>query len=217
MIYFNAHTHQQSEEPDSISLVNLEIQERLLTDFPEPDSRTIYSSGIHPRAINDGWQKDLQTIESLLQQKKLSAIGECGLDKVCNTPFELQEKVFIAQITLANEYHVPLIIHCVKAFDHLLSIRKNLSISCPMVIHGYRGGTGLTSQLLKERFLYFSFGSNYSTDSLKKIPPERLFMETDVSSISIITAYRQVASTLQISEQVLAEQTLTNKKRVFPL
>ncbi len=217
MIYFNTHTHQQSEEPDSISLVNLEIQERLLNEFPEPNSSTIYSFGIHPWTINDGWEKDLKTLESLLQQNKLSAIGECGLDKVCNTPFELQEKVFTAHITLANKYHVPLIIHCVKAFDPLLSIRKKLSHCCPMVIHGYRGGTRLTSQLLKEGNLYFSFGPNYSTDSLKRIPPERLFMETDVSSISIISVYRQVASTLNISEQVLAEQTLTNKKRVFPL
>ncbi|MDD4636205.1 MAG: TatD family hydrolase, partial [Bacteroidales bacterium] len=167
--------------------------------------------------IPERWEKDLQTLALLLQQKKCSALGECGLDKLSDTPIELQEKVFNAQITLAHTHHLPLIIHCVKAFDQLLSIRKKHAHSCPMIIHGYRGGTGLTSQLLKENNLFFSFGANYSTESLKMVPPERLFIETDISPLSIITLYRQVASTLQISEQLLAEQILSNKKRVFPL
>lgn len=217
MIYFNAHTHQQSDAPDSISLVNLEIQESILTDCPGSDPRTIYSCGIHPQAIHEAWEKDLHTIECLLQQKKLSALGECGLDKLSDTPAELQEKVFNAQIALAHTHHVPLIIHCVRAFDQLLSIRKKQAISDTMIIHGYRGGAGLTAQLLKADHLYFSFGANYSADSLKMIPTERLFIETDTTSVSLMTLYRQVASTLQISEQLLAEQILSNKKRVFPL
>lgn len=217
MTYFNAHTHQTSDEPDSISLVNLEIQESLPTECPASDPRILYSCGIHPRAIHEAWEKDLQTIECLLQQKKLSALGECGLDKLSDTPAELQEKVFNAQIALAHTYHVPLIIHCVKAFDQLLSIRKQQAYSGAMIIHGYRGGAGLTAQLLKADHLYFSFGANYSTESLKMIPVERLFIETDTTSLSLVTLYRQVASTLQISEQLLAEQILSNKKRVFPL
>ena len=62
------------------------------------------------------------------------ALGECGLDKKVQTPLDLQQEVFERQLTLAEKYKKPVIIHCVAAFQELIAIKKKLKLS---VCKGY--------------------------------------------------------------------------------
>lgn len=52
------------------------------------------------------------------------AIGECGLDKYSQVDFDIQKQYFIKQIELSELTHKPLIIHCVKAYNELLNLKK---------------------------------------------------------------------------------------------
>ena len=62
------------------------------------------------------------------------AIGECGLDLLNNEQLSLQNEIFASQIKLANEFHLPLIIHCRQLDQQLYDILKNYAIDSSMKI-----------------------------------------------------------------------------------
>lgn len=62
------------------------------------------------------------------------AIGECGLDLLNNEQLSLQTEIFISQIKLANEFHLPLIIHCRQLDQQLFDIVKQTVLDCSMKI-----------------------------------------------------------------------------------
>ena len=102
-----------------------------------PACRTIYNNGteyvagrsislgIHPWHISDKWRDDLAAITILAKEDNVVAIGECGLDALKSpAQIEVQEEIFKAHIQLSEALQKPLIIHCVKAFDRLIALRK---------------------------------------------------------------------------------------------
>jgi Tat protein secretion system quality control protein TatD with DNase activity len=62
------------------------------------------------------------------------AIGECGLDLLNNEQLVFQTEIFAAQIKLANEFHLPLILHCRQLEEQLLEILKQYAIDSSMKI-----------------------------------------------------------------------------------
>jgi TatD DNase family protein len=75
MQFFNFHTHQTTNQPNVLELVN---------QYPQDFEASIpfYSIGIHPWYIKeDRIDDDLKIIEDKLQTENCLAIGECGLDK----------------------------------------------------------------------------------------------------------------------------------------
>ncbi len=80
--------------------------------------------GIHPNDATAQWREDIQHFASLVSdtKNKIVAIGECGIDKhYPNYNLALQQDVFKAQIELALEYNLPLVIHMRNASDETLS------------------------------------------------------------------------------------------------
>lgn len=73
------------------------------------------SVGIHPNDCTDTWKNDLKQLQAWVKRKqehKIVAIGECGLDKhYSDYNLERQKDVFKAQIELALEYDLALIVH----------------------------------------------------------------------------------------------------------
>lgn len=71
--------------------------------------------GVHPGYVDESTTNHL---ESLIQEKKVVAIGECGLDLYWRQDnYELQKKVFIEHIELAAKHHLPLVIHTRSSFE----------------------------------------------------------------------------------------------------
>jgi TatD DNase family protein len=62
------------------------------------------------------------------------AVGECGLDLLNQEQIPLQTEIFSSQIKLANEFHLPLILHCRQLDQQLLDILKNSSLDSSMKI-----------------------------------------------------------------------------------
>ncbi|CAF1014288.1 unnamed protein product [Rotaria sordida] len=75
------------------------------------------------------WNNTLSIVPESLKSK---AIGECGLDLLNNEQLSLQTEIFISQIKLANEFHLPLIIHCRQLDQQLFDILKKFSIDSSM-------------------------------------------------------------------------------------
>ena len=157
------------------------------------------------------------------------AIGESGLDRLCDTPYELQLSVFHEEVILSEELQKPLFLHCVRAIDDMLRIRKELNAHQPWIWHGYRGNAQQLGQLLKlsEQALlpsgragrgpfYFSFGPHFNTEALLACPFDRLLLETDDDTTTAIAdLYAEVARLRNIPLESLIKQMHTNFHTLF--
>ena len=168
------------------------------------------SVGIHPWNISSKWEEDFADITKYAMYDNVKAIGECGLDTIkSQASLKLQEEIFSAHAQLAESAKKPLIIHCVKAFDTLLAIRKEINPQQAWIIHGFRGKPEQSKQLIKAGF-FISLGEKYNPDSARAIPLERLLIESDESSLPIDKIYDSVANIKSISIEALVLQIETN-------
>lgn len=172
------------------------------------------SIGIHPWHINDNWKSELASIAEWAKFTNVVAIGECGLDMLKSpADIELQEEIFLTHAQLAEEMQKPLIIHCVKAYDRLMALRKELKPRQAWIIHGFRGKPQLAAQLVNAGF-NISLGERFNPDSAKAIPTNKLFIESDESSLPIINIYTAVAKAKEMTTEQLVLLVMANA-RIF--
>lgn len=177
--------------------------------------------GIHPQEFFDksgppagGSNLELwiEELGVLAKNKKVIAIGECGLEyyihpasnaiPLTEEQKQWQKKAFSAQIALAQELGLPLILHCrpsagtQDAYEDLMSILQDSRFKnqdSKYVLHCYMGDTEVTEKFLTLSNVYFSFTGNITypvkkslvgtkddlTETVKTIPLDRIFTETD--------------------------------------
>lgn len=213
MNYFNLHTHKSSNNKDVFDLIN---------QYPHEFDATIesYSIGIHPwQIVEDRISSDLKIIEEKLQTKNCLALGECGLDKRIEVSFQLQQEIFEKQLTLAQKYQKPVVIHCVAAFQEVIAVKKKLKVEVPMIIHGFSKNNQTAKQLLDNGF-YLSFGKNLMQNPdletiFKNIPENRFFLETDMIAETIEDVYTLAAKYKNIRIEELQELIAINFEKVF--
>lgn len=185
------------------------------------DKPNYYSYGLHPWYITEETYEDqLRKLQIRADEKRCVAIGECGLDKLCKVDYNLQEKVFIEQIKIANHYKKPLIIHCVKAFNELINCLNLNDNEVPVIIHGFNNNENIARVLLNHG-CYFSFGKallgyeSNAAKTIKNIGRKNFFLETDDADISIKYIYRKAAELLGIDEEILKQQIQSNFENIF--
>ncbi len=213
MEFFNLHTHHYTGSSGILELVN---------QYPAEFDAAIptYSIGIHPwKIVVENVTAELQVIEHQLPFENCLALGECGLDKRIEVPFDLQLEVFEKQLLLAEKYRKPVVIHCVAAFQETIALKKQLGISVPMIIHGFSKSEELAQQLLDNSF-YLSFGKyllrNPELESVfKDVPNDRFFLETDTIEEGIREVYQLAARYRNIDLETLKQTVNTNFKKVF--
>ena len=172
------------------------------------------SVGIHPWHINDNWKRKFTAIAEYAKAANVVAIGECGLDTLKSTAtIELQEEILKAHILLAEELQKPLIIHCVKAYDRLIALHKDMKPQQPWILHGFRGKPQQAVQLIIAG-LYISLGEKFNTESAKVIPMGKLFIESDESYAAIADIYSAIAVAKDTTCRELAHQIMANA-RIF--
>lgn len=158
----------------STAVVNLPVGES-----PEPGFR--YSAGIHPWNVDDVDFSVWQWLEHVVNLPEVVAIGESGLDALCNADMGEQISVFCKMVEISEMVRKPLIIHCVRAWNNLFSVFKDMKPSQPWVIHGFRGKPELAMRLLGCGF-YLSYGNRFNVESLRLTPDPRLLVESDEGS-----------------------------------
>ena len=189
-VYYDIHAHsaQTSVAEDVVACYNVIVGKGTLSDV---SSGQPVSCGIHPWYIREeAVVEQLARFRELVLNEQVIMIGEAGLDKQISIPLDMQVKVFEEQIRVSEELKKPLIIHCVRAWEELIAIRK-------------KGEQA--EQLLKQGF-YLSFGEHFQESALRKAWPERLLIETDESSCPIQEIYQHIAAALQISVDELGYQ-----------
>ncbi len=214
------HTHKQEIDSQGKSIINYP----LLADSPlyiplagdvEVDRGYYYSVGIHPWELTEhNAGQLLDYLKQQLRRKQLVAVGEAGLDKLAVAPIEFQLAVFKEQVKLSEKCGLPLIIHCVKAMDELLAVKKEFRPQQAWIWHGFRRKPEQAMQLLKKGF-YLSFGEHYSDETMRTVPDERLFLETDNSSLDIEDILCRAAKVRGVEVEALRETIRRNIQNVF--
>jgi len=199
MDFLDFHHHKQIQ----LGIYNLNHQEAI------PD--TMFSAGIHPKDITKNWKSDFEEIKKKTSDKNCIAVGECGLDGLITVDEKLQNEVFQAHLSWAEEIRKPVIIHCVRRFSQILHFKK---AKIPLIIHGFNKKETIAEELLNSGF-YLSFGrAALESLSLQKIirniPIDRLFLETDNSDFSIQNLYEKVAEVRSVSVENLKNQMWEN-------
>lgn len=137
-----------------------------------------FSAGLHPWDVTEDFDSQLDALKVLLANPRVPAVGECGFDALKGPSHDLQEQAFVRQVQLSEQFRKPMILHVVRDFDSVIRLRRTLKPEQPWLIHGFRGGPEQMNQLYAQGILV-SFGIKHNPESLKAVPSERLFLETD--------------------------------------
>jgi len=216
--FVDIHTHTAKTADDLIQIVNLDLEQLC----PE---QGYYSYGIHPWEMDNADFKPEKAF-SLLEEKLLSpnvlALGEAGLDKMHKESFEQQIVLFERQIELSEALQKPMIMHDVKSHNEILALRKKHKAKQPWILHGFNG-TEQDIRQLTGRGLYLSVGESLLhserkiTKSLKNIPLDLLFLETDMAEIGVEKIYEAAAKLLEMDLSALQTRIFANFARLFEL
>jgi len=209
MKYYNVHSHYPVALVDEFAIVDLSGKDVAVED-------SYFSQGMHPLLLSRlNLNDESIRICKSSRDKRMLAIGECGLDKLSSTSLSVQIMVFELLIGYSELYGMPLIVHCVKAFDELIAIYKRLQPKQRWIIHGFRGNEHQLMQLLKYGF-GFSFGKYFNANALRSVPDDRLFAESDDNqSADIREVYRTIAEVRQVSDSHLSKVIEDNFLKTF--
>lgn len=171
------------------------------------------TAGIHP------WDADREDTDALAARLEgAQAVGETGLDYARGAGREAQLAAFRAQLALAHSHGLPVVLHCVRAFEPVM---LELAACEPraVIFHGFIGSPEQARRALARGY-YLSFGertfaSPRTTEALRETPPAQLFLETDDSDVPIEEIYARAAAAKGVTVEALKRATTQNYERIF--
>lgn len=179
----------------------------------------IYAAcGLHPEDIpqteGELWKTIFEIKELVLQNQKVVAIGEIGLDYYWRKDNkELQKEAFEKQIEIANQLNLPISIHTRDSIDDTISILRKIKIKKSGVLHCCPFNPELVKQGLNAG-LYIGFGgtctfknSRNAQKIVEMVPLEKMLIETDAPYLAPepVRGTRNDSSNLKYVVQKLAE------------
>ena len=209
-----------------------------IAELAERYEKGVYAAiGLHPIHARDGF--NCEQYKQLAQSSKVVAIGEIGLDhKEEYVSFkEKQKEIFLAQLELAKELHLPIIFHCRMAHDDLINIlNSQLSIhnsKLEGVVHCFTGKQAQADKYLAMG-LYLGFNGIIFKmnldDIIKKTTLDRILIETDCPYLTppsagaernepIYVRYiaEKIAQVKGMDYEEIVETTTENAKKLFKI
>ncbi len=189
--------------------------------------------GVHPHNAKYWNSETEKKLLALLENNRVKAVGEIGLDFYYNfSPKEEQIAAFKAQIEIAKEFGLPIIIHLRDAFDDAAKILFENGIKG--VLHSYTGKPDFLKEGLK--FGYFASFSGMITfkkadnirESFMETPLEGLLLETDAPYLApvpkrgkrnepsfVVYTYKKASELLNINEEKIKRQLEVNFEKLF--
>ena len=148
--------------------------------------------GIHPHDAKDVDSQTLTELTELAQNQKVVAIGETGLDFHYNFSEQpVQRRVFAAQLKIAAELNLPVIIHSREAFDDTMDILERHGGGVKKMVFHCFSGSAEQAKLVLDKGFYISFtgvvtfkNAQTTRQAAKIVPPDRLMLETDCPYMS---------------------------------
>ncbi|XKH58809.1 TatD family hydrolase [Halomonas sediminis] len=149
------------------------------------------SLGLHPYFMEEHRNEDIEALEHALDKHleglapEVVAIGECGIDARFKESWDAQWKYFNAQLRIAKDRDLPVVIHCVHANDQVGKRLRELKLPAGGLIHAFAGSP---EQAAKFVDLGFVLGLGGATTyerakrlhrAVKSLPDDAYVLETD--------------------------------------
>jgi len=192
--------------------------------------------GLHPLLIAAHREEHLRELRDWIERERPVAIGECGLDYwVEDLDRDVQATFFDAQLQLAREYDLPVVVHARRALDAVIASIKRVG-GLRGVIHSYPGSEEQARQLADLGFLV-GIGGPVTYERANKvrrvaasIPLDTLLLETDAPDqpdsehrgernepSRIVRVLEVIAGLRGVAPEVIADATTRNAERLFAL
>ena len=142
--------------------------------------------GVHPEDCADWKDGDVEELRALASHPKVVAIGEIGLDYYWkeNPPRQFQQRVFRAQLALAAELDLPVIVHDREAHGDCMDIVREFP-GVRGVFHCFSGSAEMAKELVRLGWMISFTGvltypnARRAVEAAQTVPPDRLMIETD--------------------------------------
>ena len=252
-MYFDTHAHYDSSKFDADrDAVLRALPESGVTIVVDPGDNAersrravelaqqyphVYAAvGWHPEEAENWDENSLPAIRELAKQPKVCAIGEIGLDYYWDTTYrERQKEMFRAQIELALELDLPVIVHDREAHGESLEIVRDYP-ALRGVFHCFSGSVEMAQELLRRGwYLGFDGPITYKNaarapEVIRICPMERIMLETDSPYLAPVPNRGKrndsrnlpyiaatVARIKDMPVEAVAAQTMENGKKLFEI
>lgn len=233
---------------DRLAAVQQQLQQQQIKQQNAPD--TYLAAGLHPFHILEHQPDDLSRLERFLQTHACIAVGEIGLDTYTDqmkqpAVYQAQKDLFSAQLALAQQFELPVMLHIRRAHADSLAILKRHRFQHGGIAHAFSGGIQEAKAFIQ---LGFKIGiTGQITDpnakklrnTVQQLVRERglgdLVLETDCPDMTPLCCrqpherhtrntpanlphvLRGLAELVQVSEEVLAAQLWRNTRECLRL
>jgi TatD DNase family protein len=191
------------------------------------------TAGVHPHDASGG----IDGLEDLVGSGDVVAVGECGLDyHYDHSPRPVQKEIFAAQVALAHQYRLPLVIHTREAWDDTFDVLAAGPLPDVVIMHCFTGGPTEARRCL-EVGAYLSFSGIVTFPSATDVrqaaglcPIDRLLVETDSPYLAPVphrgrtnvpalvpVVGAEVARVRDADVAAIAHSTLANTETAFSL
>lgn len=141
--------------------------------------------GLHPCFTEEHLDAHLEELPVWLGRERPVAVGECGLDyHITNVNRARQQHLFSAQLTLAREFDLPIVIHARRAVEDVIRMIRS-SGHYHGLVHSFNGSTQQASRLIDLGYK-LSFGGAISytrakrlREMIRSLPLDAILLETD--------------------------------------
>ena len=197
-------------------------------------------AGLHPTSVVEGYAAELDAVRRDLDNVGgLVAVGEIGLDLYWDTTYRRQQmEAFDAQLDMAAEHDLPVVIHCRNAFDDMMDILENhLRVhDIRGVAHSFTGTVCQAERLISDTNLYVgvngivTFKKSDLPQVLRHIPIDRVVPETDApylapvphrgrrnESAFVVDVVRKIAEVYGLDFDKTAAVMEANARKLFEL
>jgi len=199
----------------------------------------VYALGIHPMLVDRARDEDLDYLRAALREHRddpaLVAVGEIGLDHfVAGLDRERQSRFFSAQLKLAREFDLPVILHVRHAQDQVLKHLRQAGVRAG-IAHAFNGSAQQAAAFLDQGCV-LGFGGAMTFERAlrirrlaRELPDEALVLETDAPDIApawlhpgrnapaeLVQIARTLATLRERIPEDVARMTAANAIRVLP-
>lgn len=196
--------------------------------------------GVHPNCAEELDEEKFEKIQQLLENEKVLAIGETGLDYSKRKEPEFiscQKAWFVRFVELSLYTQIPLVVHCRDAYDELIEILSKYHFPRnPGVIHCFSGNIEQAVKLIDMGF-YLGVGGKFLKKSeeqlkavMKELPLDAIVLETNApylkpdemsgkynTSLNLGHIVAELAELKKVEEKAICEAALKNTFDLYPV
>lgn len=151
-----------------------------------------FAAGLHPCWLIDETPEAMAAaLAQTLRRHRATALGECGVDAMIDTPMEHQLAYLEVQLALAAELQLPLLLHCRRAHNDLIRALKRHRLPAGGVVHAFAGSLELTRQYQTMGFAVAAGGmityprANKTRSAFARADGDWLLLESDAPDMPL--------------------------------